>query len=133
MSGDHGEKDYDEVNVMRTYAEEDGIPTEHIFMDHAGFSTYESMYRARDIFCAKKIVIVTQGYHLSRAVYIARSLGLEAYGVASDYQTFAGQKIRDIREVLAREKDFLYTIFKPKPTYLGEQIPLSGSGIATAG
>lgn len=133
MTGDHGHKTYDEVNVMRTYAEESGIPTEHIFMDHAGFSTYESMYRARDIFCAKKIIIVTQRYHLSRAIYIARSLGLEAYGVASDYQTFAGQEIRNIREALARTKDFLYVLFKPQPTYLGERIPISGNGLDTHG
>lgn len=134
LSGDHGKKDYDEVNVMRTYIEENGnIPTEQIFMDHAGFSTYESMYRAKEIFCAKKVIIVTQKYHLSRAIYIARSLGLDAYGVASDYQRFSGQAMRDAREVLAREKDFFYCLFKPKPTYLGEQIPISGSGTATEG
>ena len=134
LSGDHGKKDYDEVNVMRTYIEENGnIPTEQIFMDHAGFSTYESMYRAKEIFCAKKIVIVTQQYHLSRAIYIARSLGLDAYGVSSDYRPISGQAMRDAREVLAREKDFFYCLFKPKPTYLGEQIPISGSGTVTAG
>ncbi len=132
LSGDHGRKDYDEVNVMRTYVEENGnIPTENIFMDHAGFSTYESMYRAKEIFCAEKIVIVTQGYHLTRAIYIARSLGLDAYGVSSDYRQIYGQAMRDAREVLAREKDFFYCIFKPKPTYLGEKIPISGDGTAT--
>ena len=67
MSGDHGRDEYDEVNIMKDYAIEKGIPSESIFMDHAGFSTYESIYRAKEIFQAKKVVIVTQRYHLYRA------------------------------------------------------------------
>lgn len=131
MSGDHGREVYDEVNVMKNFATERGVPSENIFMDHAGFSTYESMYRARDIFKAKKILIVTQDYHLYRAIYDARALGLEAYGVASNPRTYAGQLYRDIREILARNKDFVYGIFKPEPTYLGEAIPVWGNGNAT--
>lgn len=128
MSGDHGKADYDEVNVMKKFAEERGVPSEDIFMDHAGFSTYESMYRARDIFQAKKIIIVTQRYHLYRALYIAKSLGLDAYGVASDPRPYYGQSYREIREILARNKDFFTSIFKPKPTYLGNAIPVNGDG-----
>lgn len=131
MTGDHGRKNYDEVNVMKAYAINDCVPSSAIFMDHAGFSTYESLYRARDIFEAKKIVIVTQEYHLYRALYIADKLGLEAYGVASDPREYAGQRSRDIREILARVKDFLYVIAKPKPTYLGDSIPVSGNGDIT--
>ena len=85
MSGDHGTKEYDEVNAMKDFAIEKGIPSENIFMDHAGFSTYESIYRAKEIFGAKKIVVVTQKYHLFRALYIANQLGIEAYGVGSRY------------------------------------------------
>ena len=133
MSGDHGQKDYDEVNVMKQYALDAGIEETDIFMDHAGFSTYESMYRAVEIFGVKKMIIVTQKYHLSRAVYIANKLGIEAYGVASDYRSFSGQFSRDFREVLARVKDIGTTIFKPLPTYLGEAIPISGDGTATNG
>lgn len=133
MSGDHGRENYDEVNVMKQYALDAGIDETDIFMDHAGFSTYESMYRAVAIFGVKKMIIVTQDYHLSRAVYIANKLGIEAYGVASDYQTFGGQFARDCREVLARAKDLATTIFKPLPTYLGEAIPISGDGTATNG
>lgn len=133
MSGDHGQEDYDEVNVMKQYALDAGIAEADIFMDHAGFSTYESMYRAKEIFGIDKMIIVTQAYHLSRAVYIANKLGIEAYGVASDYQTFSGQFGRDAREVLARVKDLFTPIFKPKPTYLGEFIPISGDGTATNG
>ncbi len=131
MSGDHGQKQYDEVNVMKDYAIEQGVPSEDIFMDHAGFSTYESIYRAKEIFQAKKIVVVTQKYHLYRALYIAEKLGLEAFGVASDPRQYAGQAGRDFREILARNKDFIKCIFKLKPTYLGEAIPVSGNGNVT--
>ncbi len=133
MSGDHGQIDYDEVNVMKRYALDAGISEVDIFMDHAGFSTYESMYRAKEIFGVKKMIIVTQKYHLSRALFIANNLGIESYGVASDYQTFSGQFGRDCREVLARVKDAFTVVFKPEPTYLGESIPISGNGTITNG
>lgn len=131
MSGDHGRTDYNEVAAMKQYAIDAGIPSEDVFMDHAGFSTYESIYRAKEIFGADKIIIVTQQYHLYRALYAARAMGMEAYGVAADYHTYVGQSLRDLREVLARVKDFGTGIFKPKPTYLGEFIPISGSGDLT--
>lgn len=131
MSGDHGQIEYDEVNVMKDYALEKNIPSNDIFMDHAGFSTYESMYRAKAIFKVKKIVIVTQEYHLYRSLYIANKLGLEAYGVAAIENNYAGQYYRDAREFLARNKDFVKVIFKPKPTYLGEEIPITGNGNIT--
>jgi len=131
MSGDHGRESYDEVNIMKNYAIEKGIPSENIFMDHAGFSTYESIYRARDIFKAKKIVIVTQKYHLYRALYAANCLGLEAYGIGADPRQYSGATFRELREILARDKDFIKCIFKPKPTYLGDTIPVSGNGDVT--
>ena len=131
MSGDHGRREYDEVNIMKNYAIEKGIPSENIFMDHAGFSTYESIYRAKDIFEAKKVVIVTQKYHLYRALYIANQLGLEAYGVGADPRQYIGATYRELREILARDKDFIKCIFKPEPTYLGDTIPVSGNGDIT--
>lgn len=131
MSGDHGRDDYDEVNVMKSFVVDRGVPSENVFMDHAGFSTYESIYRAKEIFCAEKIIIVTQGYHLYRAIYIAQALGLEAYGVASDYRTYAGQLLRDVREILARIKDMGTCLVKPEPTYLGDAIPIWGNGDIT--
>lgn len=134
MTGDHGRDGYDEVGVMKAYAEDAGVPAEDIFEDHAGFSTYESMYRAKEIFKAKKILIVTQEYHLYRAIYDARALGLDAYGVVAEpSMNYGGQMYFDFREVLARNKDFVFSIFKPKPTYLGEAIPISGNGEATQG
>jgi len=131
MSGDHGRYTYNEVDAMKQFAVDAGIASEDVFMDHAGFSTYESVYRAKEIFQAKKIIIVTQQYHLYRALYIAERLGLEAYGVSSDYRTYIGQTARDVREVLARVKDFGSCILKLKPTFLGEVIPVSGDGNIT--
>lgn len=131
MSGDHGRTDYDEVDAMKQYAVDAGIASENVFMDHAGFSTYESLYRARDVFAVKRLIIVTQEYHLYRALYIAEQLGLEACGVASDYHSYMGQSYRDIREILARNKDFVGCILKPEPTFLGEVIPIGGSGLLT--
>lgn len=128
MSGDHSRADYDEVNAMKDYAMAAGVPSQDVFMDHAGFSTYESMYRARDVFCAQKILIVSQGYHLYRAVYDARALGLEAYGTAAEDIRYAGQFMRDLREVLARCKDYFCCLLQPEPTFLGEAIPVSGNG-----
>ena len=131
MSGDHGRENYDEVGAMRQYAMDNGVPSEDIFMDHAGFSTYESIYRAKEVFEADKIIIVTQEYHLYRALYIAEKLGIEAYGVNADFHTYWGQSSRELREILARCKDFANTIIKPEPTYLGETIPVSGDGDIT--
>lgn len=131
MSGDHGKEEYDEVNVMKSYAIEKGVPSKDIFMDHAGFSTYESVYRSKEVFEVKKMIIVTQKYHLYRALYIADRLGINAYGVNSNPKKYSGQIFREVREILARNKDFIYTIIKPKPTYLGESINVSGSGDIT--
>ena len=131
MSGDHGREEYDEVAAMKQFAIDEGIPSEDVFMDHAGFSTYESVFRAKEIFQADKILIVTQEYHLYRALYIANQLGVEAYGVSSDYHTYVGQFMRDFREMLARVKDCATCIFKPEPTYLGDAIPIFGDGNLT--
>lgn len=134
MSGDNSRVDYDEVSVMKNYAVEAGVPSCDVFRDHAGFSTYESMYRARDIFCARRVVIVTQEYHLYRALYVAEQLGLEAWGVAAvPEKTYGGQMKREVREIVARVKDYLYCIVQPEPTYLGEEIPVSGNADAVAG
>ena len=101
VSGDHEYKDYDEVNVMKNYLIENGIPSEDIFMDHAGLSSYDSIYRTKKIFKADKVIIVTQKYHLYRSLYIAKSVDLNAYGVSAE------------------------------STYLGEIIPIKGNGNRT--
>ena len=131
MSGDHGTEEYNEVEAMKSFALEKGIASSEVFMDHAGFSTYESIWRAKEIFGAKRIIIVTQKYHLYRALHIADALGVEAYGVSADLRSYTGQLKFSAREVLARNKDFLTAIFKPQPTYGGDKISLEGSGDVT--
>lgn len=131
MSGDHIYFDYDEVNTMKRYAIEKDVPSNDIFMDHAGINTYDSMYRLKEIYGVKKTVIVTQNYHLYRSIYIARKLGLEAYGIEASPIEYSGQFHRDIREILARVKDFFKVIFKPEATYMGDTIEVSGNGDIT--
>ncbi len=131
MSGDHGREEYDEVNAMKDFAAAEGVPGNVIFLDHAGFSTYESLYRAKEIFGAQRIVVVTQEYHLWRALYIADALGLDAIGVSADRRTYVGQSMRETREIAARMKDFLWCLFLPEPTYLGETIDLGGNASVT--
>lgn len=129
LSGDHGQKEYDEVNVMREYMESKGIAKANLFLDHAGFSTYESIYRAEKIFEVDRMVIVTQAYHLPRALYMAQKMGIEAVGVPADHYSYPGMPRYKLRECLARTKDFVQVNFlKTKPTYLGEAIPVSGDG-----
>lgn len=131
MSGDHKSDSYDEVNTMKSYAIEKGIPSSSIFMDHAGLNTYDSMYRLKNIFEVNTTVIVTQDYHLYRAIYIARELGIEAYGVASNPREYSGQFYRDMREILARVKDYFNVILEPKSKVAGETISVFGDGDST--
>ena len=131
VSGDHGTKTYDEVNVMKDYLINKGVPSENIFMDHAGFSTYDSIYRAKEIFQTKKIVIVTQEFHLYRSLYVASKFSLEAKGVSATLRHYTGETTFELREILARDKDFIKTIFKPEPKYLGDTIPVFGDGNIT--
>ncbi|MHB9095716.1 MAG: SanA/YdcF family protein [Eubacteriales bacterium] len=131
LTGDHGQKSYDEVNQMRIYALRRGIPEGDIFMDHAGFSTYDSMYRARDVFRVKSVLVVTQDFHLPRALYIARWLGLEAHGVSADKRVYVGQNYLYFRELLARTKAVAQLALGMKPKYLGPAIPITGDGRAT--
>ncbi len=133
MSGDHGRKHYDEVNAMKNVAVEAGIEANAVFCDHAGFSTYDSVYRAKEIFLAERIVIVTHEYHLYRALYIAEKLGLEAWGVSCDRAVYSGQGARELREIAARAKDFFYCLWGVAPTCLGETISLDGDGSQTDG
>ena len=131
MSGDHSSKDHNEVIIMKNYAIERGIPSEDIFMDHAGFCTYDSIYRAKEIFGVKNMIIVTQKYHLYRSIFIANFLGVKSYGIKSDARKYTKMPYHLIREMLARCKNFLKCIFRMKPKYLGERISLKQSGDVT--
>ncbi len=131
VSGDHGREEYDEVNTMKKYLINAGLPSEDIFMDHAGFSTYESVWRAKEIFGVEKMIVVTQEYHMYRALYISRRLGIEAFGAPADPRTYVGSFKRNLREWIARDKDIIYCLFRVKPTFGGETIDLKGSGDVT--
>ena len=134
LSGDHGQKSYDEVNAMLDYVLARGVPAEDIFTDHAGFDTYDTMYRARDVFLVESAIVVTQGYHLSRAVYIAKTLGLDAVGVGADLQTYKHPLRNETREVFARVKAVIQLhVTHATPKYLGPTIPITGDGRATRG
>ena len=126
MSGDHGKVHYDEVNAMKQYCVDKSVNPDVIFLDHAGFNTYDSIYRAKAIFGVQKMIIVSQEYHLYRAVYIANELGIEAYGVPAEQEATTAL-ITNLRESVARVKDYFSCAFHMKPTVLGEPIPISGS------
>lgn len=130
VSGDHGQTSYDEVNAMKERLKAMGVESSDIFMDHAGFSTYDSMYRASEIFGVKKMVIVSQEYHLYRAIYIARTLGIDAYGSGMG-DPYVGNDYRAVREIIARDKDWLKCIFKPKASIMGDKIDIRGDGDVT--
>ena len=131
MSGDNGTESYNECWAMKRYAVFQGVPSEDVFCDHAGFSTYETMYRARHVFGAERIVVATQTYHLYRALYDAQGVGMEAIGVPSDYGEYANQSWYDIREVFARTKDFFQVLFSVPSTFVGDPISLDQSGDVT--
>lgn len=131
MSGDNGTASYNECAAMKRYAVSQGVPSEDVFCDHAGFSTYETMYRARYVFGAERVVVATQTYHLYRALYAAKGLGMDAVGVASDYRDYSNQTWYDLREIGARTKDFFQALFKVPSTYVGEPISLDQSGDVT--
>lgn len=133
LTGDNGTMEHNEIHVMLNYVRKAGVPDKDIFCDHAGFSTYDSMYRAKDIFEIEKMIVVTQTYHEYRALYIAEKLGIEVKGVASDQMRYSGQPVREIREVLARVKDYFKTITKPEAVLGGDVIPINGSGIISHG
>lgn len=133
LSGDHGQKEYDEVNSMRKYIFRRNfkVKKEQIFMDHAGFDTYDSMFRAKEIFDIKSAIIVTQDFHINRSVYIARNLGINAYGFAVNEDMYK-ESVRfnwKIREILTRVKAFKDVLISSNPTYLGEKIPITGNGM----
>lgn len=133
LTGDNGTVYHNEIVVMLEYVKNAGIPMEDIFCDHAGFSTYDSMYRAKSIFQMEKAIVVTQSYHQYRALFIGKNLGIDCLGVGSDQVKYSGQLYRDIREVLARVKDLFKVKIKCDPLLGGEVIPISGDGLVSHG
>lgn len=124
LSGDHGRTDYDEVDAMREYLLAQEIPDKDIVLDHAGFDTYDTIVRAHEIFQLDSALVVSQTYHLSRAIYIGQNVGLEVYGVSADRQNYLKIEYFKLRESLARVKAVLDVIFQVEPKYLGETISI---------
>jgi len=134
VSGDHGTKDYDEVNTIKIRLMQSGIPERDIFTDHAGFSTYDSVLRAKKIFLVESMIIVTQEYHLTRALYLSTRCSIKVQGYSSDKRKYKMITYYMMRERLARFKDFIkINIIKADPKFLGEEIPITGDGRDTRG
>lgn len=132
VSGDHGTKGYDEVSTMRDYLLDKGVPRKDIFLDHAGFDTYDSMYRAKEIFGIESMIVSTQKFHINRSIYIGRKLGIEVYGYPSEDKKEYKMNYLNFRESLAKVKAFTNVeILKRKPKYLGDKIDINGNGIVT--
>lgn len=131
MSGDNSDSTYNEVMAMANYAIEQGVSEDDIFCDHAGVSTYDSMYRLKNVFSVERCVIVTQEYHLYRAVYDARSFGIDARGVSSDLSEYSDKQSFEEREFLARIKDFSSVLFNAEPETKSEPVSLDQSGTIT--
>ncbi len=135
LSGDNGQVEYDEVSAMKAYALEAGVPEEDIFMDHAGFSTYDSVYRADYIFCVSRAIAVSQKDHLYRVLHGCKKMGIDALGVPAEghdsYISYYSDSKYNYREYLARAKDFVKWLIKPEPKYLGDKIPIDGDGRGT--
>jgi vancomycin permeability regulator SanA len=133
VSGDHGTRDYDEPNAMRAWLEARGVPASAIFMDHAGFDTYSSVWRAKNVFGAERVVVVTQQFHLPRALWVARSLGMAAEGVAADQRLYRGAVWFEAREVISRTKALVDVVGRRTPRHAGPHISLEQDGRVTAG
>ncbi|MGB3592192.1 MAG: ElyC/SanA/YdcF family protein [Nonlabens sp.] len=126
LSGDHGTASYDEVNAMKDYLNKKGVSDEVIFLDHAGFDTYDSMWRARKVFEVESAIVFTQEFHLSRAVYLARKMGINAQGLIADQRTYSSNSALVRRELLANVKAFTEMNIDKMPTYDGTPIPITG-------
>lgn len=126
LSGDHGRKEYDETNAMKKYMLKNNIQEKDIFLDHAGFDTYDSVYRAKYIFEVDSLIIVTQKFHLPRAIYIAKNFNVATYGIIADKHIYLASTQLFLREKLAQIKAFSEVTLNAKPKYLGEKIPITG-------
>lgn len=130
MSGDNGTRHYNEVSPVHAYLTELGIPPEDLFLDYAGFDTYDTMYRARAVFEVESGIVVTQAFHLPRAAFIAEAMGMDVQGLAAGGDV---QVKYSLRESLARVKAVLEVRLKRSPTYLGSKIPITGDGRESLG
>ena len=128
VSGDHTTWSYDEPDTMRRALQADGVPGRDIFTDHDGLDTWYSMVRARRVFGVRSAIVVTQGFHMPRALYLAAQAGLSAHGFVTDLHGYGQQgELSSVREVLARVKA-VYQGAADAPVQLGPRIAISGDG-----
>ena len=133
VSGDHHSWAYDEPDTMRKALVRDGVPPRDIFEDHAGFDTWATMVRARRIFGVRHAVVVTQGFHMPRALFLADAAGIDATGLTADLQPWGAQGEKsEVREVLSRVKA-IADVTLDTPAMAGPRIPISGDGRASWG
>lgn len=128
VSGDHGTKNYDEINAAKEYLLSRGVKGEDVFLDHAGFDTYDSMYRAKEVFGINDVIIISQNFHLARALYIAFNLGISARGFSADLHKYISEEKNNLREFFARAKAFYDVRFNSLPKFLGPKIDIYGDG-----
>jgi SanA protein len=134
VSGDHGTRGYDEVGAMRRRLLALGVPAQDIFEDHAGFDTWDSMVRAKEVFQVKTAVVVTQRFHLPRALWLARRAGLRADGLAADARSYGAISHElQAREIVARVKAVGDVVTGAGPRFLGPRHPIAGDGRTTLG
>lgn len=126
LSGDHGQRGYDEVNTMKHWLVARGVPLDHIFLDHAGFDTYDSMVRARKVFGVDSALVITQAFHLPRAVYLAQHCGITAEGVPADPSGGSSCRGSAVREPMACVKAVFNATFRSAPKFLGPAISITG-------
>lgn len=133
VSGDHRSWAYDEPDTMRKALVRDGVPGRDVFEDHAGLDTWATMVRARGIFGIRRAVVVTQGFHMPRALYLADAAGIDATGLTADLHPYGIQGAKsDAREILSRVKAVADTTLDT-PAMGGPSIPISGDGRASWG
>jgi len=131
VSGDHGKKYYDEVNNMEKFLLSRGIPKKNLFLDHAGFNTYNSIERAKEIFQVRDMIIVTQEFHQPRSVYIARKKGIKAFGYIADERDYPKILFFRVREYFARIKSYFEVMLNLEAKFYGPEIPITGdSGLS---
>ena len=126
LSGDNGRQEYDELTVVKNYCFRHGVDTAKIFIDYAGFDTYSTMYRAKHIFKIKRATLISQKYHLNRAIYIGQQLGIKPVGYSANKGEYKGYVYVTFREYLSIFKSFFDVLRNREPHFLGNPIDING-------